>query len=358
MVERLSGSQRMTNLLSDSRKTGKSFIGAGTVLLVVVLTVTAYLWYGHHGPFAEKVVPPEKLTIAVATLPMSAPIYVALDRGYFRKEGLDISVKSFTSGKDALATALSGSADLATVAETPVMLAVMEGSALALIATISESEKNTGLVVRKDRGILQPADLKGKTIGVTPATNGEYFLDTFLIFHGIQQNDTRIVPLKPEEMEQTLAEGRVDAVATWEPHISQTQKQLGDKAQTYHAAGIYRMTWNIVSRPDLIKRRPQVIKKALWALLSAERFIVEQPGEALQITANHLGVAQEALSAPWGACFFKVTLDQALLVNLESQARWAIRNRLVTGTEVPNFLSSIHRDTLKAVRPDAVTLGD
>ncbi len=51
-----------------------------------------------------------------------------------------------------------------------------------------------------------------------------------------------------------------------------------------------------------------------------------------------------------------LALGQWLLVAMEDRARWAIRQRLVEATAVPNFLDWIHADALAAIKPDAVSL--
>ena len=95
----------------------------------------------------------------------------------------------------------------------------------------------------------------------------------------------------------------------------------------------------------------------LRALISAEHFIVEKPAEAQRIVASHLHVDKEVVAASWKDFYFRIALEQSLLVNLENQARWAIRNKLVTETKVPNFMESLYPEGLKAVRPDSVTTG-
>jgi NitT/TauT family transport system substrate-binding protein len=53
---------------------------------------------------------------------------------------------------------------------------------------------------------------------------------------------------------------------------------------------------------------------------------------------------------------FMVKLDQALLVNLESQARWAIRTGLGAGSGAPDFLQHVAPADLEAVKPSAVSV--
>ena len=75
-----------------------------------------------------------------------------------------------------------GRGDLAMVADIPVMFAVMEGTRISVLASISESFRENAIVARKDRGIQSPGDLRGKKIAVPAGTTSDYFLDVFLIF--------------------------------------------------------------------------------------------------------------------------------------------------------------------------------
>ena len=83
--------------------------------------------------------PPEKVTIAYATLPETALAQVAQSRGYYREEGLEVTARLHPYGKPALEDLLTGKADFATVAETPVMFAIMKGEKISVIATIQTS---------------------------------------------------------------------------------------------------------------------------------------------------------------------------------------------------------------------------
>ncbi|UUZ63731.1 hypothetical protein LP417_31400 [Polaromonas sp. P1-6] len=62
------------------------------------------------------------------------------------------------------------------------------------------------------------------------------------------------------------------------------------------------------------------------------------------------------LKASWPSYRFNMALDQGLILALEDEARWAIKNKLTSRTEMPNYLNYIYLDGLKAVMPSAVTI--
>ncbi|RPJ61409.1 MAG: ABC transporter substrate-binding protein [Acidobacteria bacterium] len=122
----------------------------------------------------------KQTTIAVSPLLGSAAIYVAHEKGYFKDEGLDAALQIHASGQLSLQAVLSGKADFGAVAETPIAYAAVGGKPFSVVATISQIERGTLIVARKDRGILQAGDLKGKRVGVAPGTTGDFFLHIYL----------------------------------------------------------------------------------------------------------------------------------------------------------------------------------
>jgi len=58
----------------------------------------------------------------------------------------------------------------------------------------------------------------------------------------------------------------------------------------------------------------------------------------------------------WSQNQFSLSLDQALIVTMEDEARWMIANKLTSEKQVPDFLNYIYVDALKAVKPEAVNI--
>ena len=102
------------------------------------------------------------------------------------------------------------------------------------------SDKDIKILARQDRGIKAPEDLKGKIVGITTGTAGQFFLSLFLTYHQMSMSNLKIVDLKPDRLSQSLIDGQVDAIVTWEPYISQTRMALGDKALLLSGHGLFR----------------------------------------------------------------------------------------------------------------------
>ncbi|MGH2524338.1 MAG: ABC transporter substrate-binding protein, partial [Anaerolineales bacterium] len=109
-------------------------------LLVAALLGAGYAWLGRTGP-GQPAGPIEPVTLATdTTYAGSALVFVAQAQGYFAGEGLGVTIQPYTAGKFALAAVLEGQANLATVADIPIMFAATNGRPVAIVATISMAE--------------------------------------------------------------------------------------------------------------------------------------------------------------------------------------------------------------------------
>jgi len=319
---------------------------AATVLLTLTIS----------GCQQKPAYPPEKITIAYSTAPNAILMSIALAKDYFKEEGLEVKPQPYAFGKPALQAVIEGKADIATVGDTPIVFAVMNDRKIKVLAVIQTSNKNEAIVARRDRGITKPSDLKGKKIGLPLGTTGHFFADSFLQAQGIGIKQVKIIDLKPDEMDAALDAGKVDAVAVWNPVLTQLKKKLGNNGIMFFDESIYTEHFCVVAGQEYVKKNPEAIKKVLRALVKAEVFVREHPAESRQLIAAFLKVDKIILDEIWDIFTFRLTLDQALLVDLEDQTRWAIKNRLVARRDMPNYLDYIYCDGLAAVKPEAVRI--
>lgn len=320
------------------------------------LVLAAALLAGAGGCAERRVTsPPEPITIAAATIPNFSLVHLAQANGYFKEEGLAITLQLHRFGKPALESLLAGKADLATCANSPVVLATLRGEPLSVLASIATSTRNNAVVALRAAGISSPADLTGKRIGVTLGTSGDFFLDTFLLRHGLDRQQVRLTDLKPEEMGAALERGEVDAVATWNPTAAGLQRRLGPKAASFYAEEIYSEMAVLVARREFARQRPEAARRLLRALVRAEAFFRDRPDDARKAMAAALGDGG-GLDGSLRQFVFRVRLDQGLLILLEEEARWARRTGRTSSGESPNFLETIDPVPLLAVKPDAVGL--
>ncbi len=320
------------------------------------LVLATALLAGAIGCTERRAAPPEPITIAVPTIPHFTLVHLAQANGYFKEEGLAVTLQLHRFGKPALESLLAGKADLAACANSPLVLATLKGEPLSVLVSIATSTRSNAVVALRAAGISSPADLPGKRIGVTLGTSGDFFLDTFLLRHGLDRQQVRLTDLKPDEMGAALERGEVDAVATWNPTAAGLQRSLGAKAASFYAEDVYSETAVVVARREFARQRPEAARRLLRSLVRAEVFFRDRPGDARKAMAAALGDDDGGLDGSLRLFDFRVRLDQGLLILLEEEARWARRTGRTSSGESPNFLETLDPVPLLAVKPDAVGL--
>lgn len=329
--------------------------GAATAVGVIAGLVIGFSGTGCK-PVQKQVGPREKVTIAYSTASNAILVYIAFANGYFVEEGLDATPQPHAFGKMALNAVLGEKADLATVASTPIMFAVMDGKNITTLAAIQTSNRNEAIVARQDRGISKPADLRGKKIGYTRGTTADYFLDTILLVNGIGRERVSLIDMKPADMADALGKGTVDAVSTFNPTLKQLKNGLGSNGAVFFGESFYTELICLAADRDYVKKHPEAIKKVMRALIKAETFAQQHRGEAMNLAAEYTKTDTAIVHEIWDIFTFRVSLEQSLLVDLEEQTRWAMKDKLTAGTKMPDYLEHIYADGLYAVKPEAVRL--
>lgn len=312
-------------------------------LVAGALGLSAALFAPSHAFSAELV----KARLAQNLSPISGVAIVAKRQGFFEKHGLDVTVSDFTTGKQALDTVIGGGADFATTAEAPITAAAMAGQPIAFLAGINASDVKTMTAVSS--AIKTRADLKGKKIAYTAGTGSEVYTTQLLKSAGLTKDDVTLINLRPQEMLPALASGSIDAFDTWEPHISNAKKALGDKAAEIDTRGVYSETFNIVVTQPYLAQNGDTTEKFLAALIEAEGWIKANPDAAVEVVAKAVGMKPEDLKPIWSDYKYQVAIGATQLDAFKTHAQWRLdsKNHPPGVTGLPDFSKVIFAEPLR-----------
>jgi NitT/TauT family transport system substrate-binding protein len=299
----------------------------------------------------------DALRIAASRSPVSLPLYVAQQRGFFAEQGLDVAITDCIGGARCLRVLLDDQADIATSAESSVVQQAFRHADVAIVATFVHASDNIKLIARKASGIVRSEQLAGRRMGVIPGSAAQYALELHLLSVGVDPRRVTMVPLQPEETVAALRDGRIDAVTVWEPYSYVALHGAAPVGVRLPLAGGYIETYNLVGRQTLFAHRDDAVARMLRAVDQAEQFIQTHPAEAQVILRERLQLDQGFVDWVWGGYAWRLSLDQALLSTMAGEVRWAQRERHVAEGARPNVLALVHAGPLKAVRPAAVGIG-
>ncbi len=294
--------------------------------------------------------------IAMSTTPLSSPFIIAHEKGYFKELGLNVEIRQTKGGNLALKSVFAGKADIATSSEAVVMFNSFKRDDFSIFCTFVTSDNDVKILARRDSGINNINDLKGKKVGTILGTSAHFFLNHTLLMNGVSENDVHISKLKPQESKKVLEEKLLDAIVTWEPYAYLAQKQLGDKVKIVEHDRVYVETFNAITTREYANKNEKKLVKITQALMKAVQFIKDKPETTQKIVAKVLGKELHVIRNTWSDFLFSIGLNQWLLTSMETEARWAINHGFVKAKKTPNYMNFINRAPLNISAPDKITI--
>lgn len=295
-----------------------------------------------------------ELSIAVARTPLSLPIFVAADQGYFRTEGLDVQLREVSGGHRATEAVLAGQADVGTASDSVLMFNSLKRDDFVSLGYFVSSPSDLSILATSSAS-QNPEDWRGKAVGVVKGASSEYLMHSWLLLNGIDPQSVEFVDLQPDAMPAALTQHKVAAVSIWEPTAFTILQQVTD-SRVLPSPGLHTLTFHLLSRRDTASTRVHDMQALLRAIDQAESFIRQHPQRAQAILRDTLEVDWAFIDWIWPRYHYQLGLDQALISSLESQARWSMENGLANLAQMPNYLHFIDSQPLRAVRSSAVSL--
>jgi NitT/TauT family transport system substrate-binding protein len=260
--------------------------------------------------------------IAVPGFQSSALVILAYEKGYFRKEGVDVSLEFKATGRDCLALVVKGDADLAVVFETPITRSLLEGNKISVLTELHRSEQNTAVVARKDRNIRNAEDLVGKTVATISKTNAEFHLDLFLRSHMVDPSKVTIKQMTTAEAVNAVARGEVDAAALWQPYVSQSIHEDPSQFELLKST-FYSEFSMLAGLRDKLEAQQETNLAILRALLAAKKYFNSENQEARRLVEKILEEKKFFVSASaWDQMDIHLGLSSTLLTIFQVEADW------------------------------------
>jgi NitT/TauT family transport system substrate-binding protein len=171
----------------------------------------------------------EQTTLKVGVIPIAdvAPLYLGIDKGFFKEEQLTIEPQLAEGGAAITPAVLSGDFQIGFSNTISLLIAASKDLPVQIIsqgvlAGTKESEAWADLLVLKDGPIKDPKDLEGKTIAVNTLNNiCEVTIKASLEKDGVAVDELKFAEVPFPDMNAALEQKRVDAACVVEPFVSQ-----------------------------------------------------------------------------------------------------------------------------------------
>ncbi len=274
--------------------------------------------------------------------------------GAFEENCIKLERYPYGTGKQSLKGLITGELDVCVVGLGPFAFEAQMNDSLRIIASIATFYDLYSIIARKDRGILEPADLLGHRIGTTRGSSIHYFLDHYLLENRIPEEKVDVVFRRAEELVELFIKGELDALCLRDPFIGQAKKALNGKIVHFSSSDLPSNTLNVVTSRQFIELHPGVVENFIKSLVKAEDEYLSKSSSYKDFLATLTSQQIDDWANP--NTRLHVSLEQNLILELENISRWQIRNDLISSQIVPDYRQYIDATYLSRISPHAVTI--
>ena len=231
---------------------------------------------------------------------------IALERGFFEKNGLDVTIaRPYATGVDALNALQAGESEIVQVG-VPMIGAVLRGMDLVALgnysgnATKAGSDATVAIVAREGSGIVKGdlSTLRGKKIAASFGTINHLYVLATLEKAGLKPEDVTLVNTPPPDMTVALLAKGIDAFSGWDPWPIVAGKDVPGAFELIRGGDVISyIGFNVALRP-WVQANGATIEKFLAAVSEADQWMRKNPKLAAQVATRWIpGLKQEIAEA-------------------------------------------------------------
>jgi len=252
---------------------------------------------------------------------------IAVENGFFAKEGLQVKPMMFTSGPACTEAVVSGSADIATMGDTTAVISVARAP-VTIVASHGGGEHRHRIIVKAGSSIRFPRDLVGKRVAVSKGTSTYGGFLAWARARKLDLSKVRIIDMKPEDMGTALLSGAVDAAVASEPTPSVMEEKGGRQLATLGGLG-NNYPILLVTRNDFLREHPEAATRFVRAMSRAAEFVRSHQEETAQIMARKTGLSPAATAKAMKLHYYRVQLDRQTRASLREIADFLVQQKIL-----------------------------
>jgi len=251
-----------------------------------------------------------------------APLYVAIEKGYFREAGLDVNL-DYSMENDNVALLGANQIEFAVVSGEQVLLG--RGQGLPVVYVMAWYQQfPVGIAARAEENITTPPDLNGKKIGLPGMYGASYIgLRALLEAGGLTEADVTLDSIGYNQVE-ALTTGQDQAAVIYVTNEPVHLRHEGVDVTVMGTADYLPLVANgLVTNEKTLKEDPELVKAMAAAMMKGIRAAAADPEEAYRISGKYVEnlknadaeVQKQILAA-------SIALWQVKLDGVSDQAAW------------------------------------
>jgi NitT/TauT family transport system substrate-binding protein len=230
-----------------------------------------------------------KISLPMGYIPniQFAPLYVAIEKGYFREAGIDLEL-DYKFETDGVALVGAGDLPLAVVSGEQVLLARAQGLPVTYVAAWYQ-EYPVSIVAKSELGIVIPQDLTGKKVGLPGLFGANYVGLRALLFEAkMSESDVTLDSIGFNQVE-LLATGEQDIIVGYTANEPIQLRARGIPVTEIRVGDYVHLASNgILASEKVISENPDLVRSFVGAFLKGLADTIADPEEAFKLSEAHI----------------------------------------------------------------------
>lgn len=279
---------------------------------------------------------PRKIKLPMGYVPniQYAPFYVAVDKGYFAKEGIEIEF-DYSFETDGVTLVGAGELPFAVASGEQVLLARSQGLPVTYVFAWYQ-QFPISVISAPELNIAAPADLRGKTIGLPGLFGANYIgLQAMLFAGGLTAKDVNMVPIGFNQVE-AFASKQQNVIVGYSANEPIVLKAQGYPANELRAADYAQLTANgIISSEMTIQNDPELIRGMARALAGGIADTIKNPDEAYNVSLKYVeNLATQDKATQMQVLNVSIEFWKAERIGYSDPQAWTNMNELLVKMEL------------------------
>jgi NitT/TauT family transport system substrate-binding protein len=255
-----------------------------------------------------------------------APLYVALDKGYYKAEGLDVQLSEGNGAQNVLKALASNNEKFGYGPAVAAAQAVTQGLPVKVVA-LYQTSAPMGVIAYPDTPLKTPKDLEGKRLAISVGETFGDMIRPFTRVNNVDVSKIQLVQMDSSARTMQFLTRKIDVMSVYlSNELPQIEKRAGVKFNIINVAehGLKVLGSSMYVSNAFADQNPETVKKLLRATAKGYRDAMADPKEAAKIMAKHMTVPEQpdVLERQVEATMVSTNAPQGKPIGWQADADW------------------------------------
>jgi NitT/TauT family transport system substrate-binding protein len=275
-----------------------------------------------------------------------APLFVALEKGYYKAEGLDVQLSEGNGAQNVLKALAAGVEKFGYGPAVAAAQAVSQGLPVKVVA-LYQTSAPMGVIAFPDTPLKVPKDLEGKRLAISV---GETFGDTigpFTRVNDVDLSKIQLIQMDASARTMQFLTRKIDVMSVYLTNeLPQVEKRAGVTFNVLNVAdfGLKVLGSSMYASEAFAEKNPETVKKLLRATAKGYRDAMADPKEAAKIMAGYMAVPEQpdVLERQVEATMVSTNAPAGKPLGWQAEADWQTNLDLLKETGSVTDVKNVH----------------